>query len=450
MKLDDFSARLFEKAKAAGIEEFELYYTEGDSFDVDVLEGAIHEYSVSSSMGACFRGLYAGHMGYASTEVMDEDAIDLLIEGVKNNATLLEKDTNETIFEGSASYPEVKLYNEAIDAISSAQKISSAKEMEVVTKAQDKRVMRVDGCGFTTGSSCTRILNSKGLDISKKSNLIGAFVAPIVQEDGKVNYGVGMKFSRDPKDIDIKELAEKGVTKAVAGLGAQSVPSGSYNIVFRNDMAITLLSTFAGVFSGESARKGMSLLRGREGEKIAADCVTLTDDPLMEGGLASTPFDCEGVACFTKDIIKDGVLQTLLHNRMTAAAMGKTTTGNAAKAGYAGSVVVAPTNFFVKPSDKSFDTMLSEVGDGILITYLMGMHSGANAISGDFSLGAKGFMIEGGKITRPVEQITVAGNFFEVLKNIVSVADDLDFGHPGMSCIGSPAIFAGKMSVAGL
>ena len=450
MKLNDFTSRLFEKAKAAGIEEFELYYTSGDSFEVDVLEGAIHEYSVSSSTGACFRGIFAGHMGYASTEIMDEEAIDLLIEGVKNNASLLESDDDETIFEGSESYPAVELYSGKIDEISSADKIASSMEMEKLTKAADPRVQRVDGCGFTTGSSFTRIMNSKGLDISKKSNLIGAFVAPIVADGDKVNYGVGMKFSRDPKDIDIHELAEKGVEKAVAGLGAKSVPSGSYNIVFRNDMAITLLSTFAGVFSGDSAKKGMSLLKGREGEKIAADCVTLIDDPLREGGLASTPFDCEGVACFTKEIISSGVLKTLLHNRTTAKALGRETTGNAAKAGYAGSVMVAPTNFFIKPSEKSFDELLSEVGDGILITYLMGMHSGANPISGDFSLGAKGFLIEGGKITSPVEQITVAGNFFEVLKNIVSVADDLDFGHPGMSCIGSPAVFAGKMSVAGL
>lgn len=450
MKLNDFTSRLFEKAKAAGITEYELYYTSGDNFDVDVLEGAIHEYSVSSSMGACFRGIFAGHMGYASTEVMDEEAVDLLIEGVKNNASILESSDDETIFEGSASYPEVALYNEKIDALTAADKIALSKEMENLAKAADKRVERVDGCGFSSGSNVTRILNSKGLDITKKSNRIGAFVAPIVSEDGKVNYGVGMKFSRDPADIDIKELAKKGVEKAVAGLGAQSVPSGSYNIIFRNDMAITLLSTFAGVFSGESAKKGLSLLKGREGETIAAPCVTIVDDPLREGGLASTPFDCEGVACFTKEVISGGVLKTLLHNRTTAKALGKETTGNAAKAGYAGSVTVAPTNFFIKPSDKSFDEVLKEAGDGILITYLMGMHSGANPISGDFSLGAKGFLIENGKIGRPVEQITVAGNFYEVLKSIVSVADDLDFGHPGMSCIGSPAVFAGKMSVAGL
>ena len=122
---------------------------------------------------------------------------------------------------------------------------------------------------------------------------------------------------------------------------------------------------------------------------------------------------------------------------------------NAAKAGYAGKVTVAPTNFFIQPGKKTPDEILEEVGDGVLITSLMGMHSGANPISGDFSLGAKGFMIRDGKKAFPIEQITVAGNFFDILKNICDVGDDLLFAHPGMSCVGAPALYVGEISVAG-
>ena len=444
-----FIDALFEKAKNAGISECEAYFASGSSFDVDVLEGEIKEYSVSSSSGMCFRGIFNGKMGYASTQIEDEEAIDMLVKGVIENACLMETDDNETIFEGSASYPKVNTYDESVNAISAGEKIDMSFKMEKLVKAQSDLVLRLDGCGVSSSLSETRIVNSKGLDISRSSTLFGAVAAPVVKDGEGANFGFSMKFSHHPQDIDIEKIAVKSVQNALEGLGAVSIPGGMYKCVFRNDMASTLLATFAGVFSGEAARKGMSLLKGREGEMIASEAVTLTDDPLLKGGLASKPFDAEGMATFKKDIIKNGRFETLLHNRLTAEKLGKTSTANAAKAGYAGKVVVAPTNLYIEPSQKTPEDLYREVGDGVLITSLMGMHSGANAITGDFSLGAKGFKIENGRLSYPIEQITVAANFFEILKNIVSVANDLEFDRPGGSCIGSPALYVGEISVAG-
>ena len=449
MNRQQFIDRLFAGAKQAGIEECEAYFAGSESFDVDVLDGAIKEYTVSERSGMCFRGVYKGKMGYASTEIEDEEAIDMLIEGVKNNASLLQTNDGESIFEGSENYPEVDTFDDTVPGIPASEKIAASIKMEQLVKAKDKRVLRVEGCGISSSVSNVRIVNSKGLDISGKSTLYAAAVAPIVTDGGNPNFGFELKYSHKACDVDIEQVAEKSVDRALEGLGAVSIPSGKYKCVLRNDMAGALLATFAGVFSGESARKGMSLLKGREGEIIASEKLTIIDDPLLKDGLASSSFDAEGVARFTKDIVKDGRFMTLLHNRVTAAELKKTTTANAAKMGYAGKVTVAPTNMYVKPGDISFDEMLSEVGEGILITSLMGMHSGANPISGDFSLGAKGFMIKDGKKAFPVEQITVAGNFFEILKNIRAVASDLEFGRPGLGSIGSPALYVGEISVAG-
>ena len=449
MNRQEFIDKLFAGAEKAGIDEYEAYFSSSESFDVDVLDGEIKEYTVAQRSGMCFRGVFDGKMGYASTEIEDDEAIDMLIEGVKNNARLLETDDGESIFEGSETYPEVDTYDANVEKVPASEKIARSIELEKLTKGCDARVMRVEGCGVSTGVGEVRIVNSKGLDISGKSAVYGAFVAPVVAQDGKVNFSFAVKASRHPDDIDLSELAEKSVNKAVEGLGAQSIPSGKYKCVLQNDMAGTFLATFAGVFSGESARKGMSLLKGREGEMIASECVTITDDPLLPGGLATSAFDAEGVARFSKDVVKDGRFETLLHNRVTAKELGCQTTGNASKAGYAGKVTVAPSNFFVRPSSTSFEALLAQVGDGILITSLMGMHSGANPISGDFSLGAKGFLIKDGKKAEPVEQITVAGNFFDILKNVRAVADDLEMNRPGSSCIASPALYIGEIAVAG-
>ena len=177
---------------------------------------------------------------------------------------------------------------------------------------------------------------------------------------------------------------------------------------------------------------------------VAAECVTIMDDPPLEKGGASSAFDGDGVPTRVKAVVDGGKLTTLLHNLKTANKQGVETTANAS-AGKG----VSPTNFYFKASDVSFEDMVAKTGDGLLITQLMGMHSGANAISGDFSLAARGFSIKDGKLDRPVDQITIAGNFYTMLKDIEAVGSDMHFGFPGGSCFGSPCVLVKSLSVAG-
>jgi PmbA protein len=253
----------------------------------------------------------------------------------------------------------------------------------------------------------------------------------------------------DIGELDIKKVAEEGVRKAVSKLDATSYPSGEYKIVFENECAGDLMETFSGIFSAENTQKDLSLLKGKVGEKIASGVVTIIDDPLLEGGYSSCPFDSEGVAGYTKKVVEDGVLKTLLHNLKTAEKEGVKSTGNASKGSYKSSIGISGSNFYIKPGEKSFDDLLEEVGSGLIITDLEGLHSGANGVSGDFSLSAKGFVIEGGKKGHPVEQITISGNFYELLKDIETVGSDLRFGLPGSECIGSPSLVIKSLSVAG-
>lgn len=166
----------------------------------------------------------------------------------------------------------------------------------------------------------------------------------------------------------------------------------------------------------------------------------------MDGGLSSTPFDDEGVRTYKKDIIKDGKLLTLLHNLKTANKAGIKSTGNGFKASYAAPVDVSSTNFYIEKGTKTLDNLMNDMGQGIMVTELAGLHSGANFITGDFSLAAKGFYIDGGKKSYPIEQITISGNFFDLLKNIIDISDDLKFP---LSSIGSPSIRIDKISIAG-
>ena len=237
--------------------------------------------------------------------------------------------------------------------------------------------------------------------------------------------------------------------EAVDGLSAASVPSGSYRVLLKNDVAAKMLRVFSGVFSADRAQKGLSLLKGREGEKIAAECLTIVDDPHLPGQAASTPFDGEGVPTFRKEVVSGGVLKTLLHNLKTAKKQGVSTTANACRGGYGSPVGVAPSNFCVQPSNLAFEDMLDLLGDGLLITDLQGWHAGADAVSGDFSLPARGYRVENGKIAGSVNQITLAGNFFELLKSVEAVSGDLKFSAPSASAFASPSLLIPSLSVAG-
>ena len=271
--------------------------------------------------------------------------------------------------------------------------------------------------------------------------MVYAYASALAKEGEHAATGFKLLWDYDMDAVDAKAVAQGCEQDALSQLGAGRMKSAKLPVVIKNTAMADLLSTFSGVFSADNAQKGMSLLAGREGENIASACVTLVDDPLMPWGLGSSPFDREGAATYKKNVVEDGVLKTLLHNRKTAKKAGVKTTGNAA-----GSGRVAPSNMYIAPGRHSVDEMIANLGDGLYLTEVSGLHAGANAISGDFSLLSRGFEVRGGKITRAVEQFTVAGNFYQLLLDICDVGNDLHFeGSP----IGSPAVLVKELSVAG-
>lgn len=446
MELKVFIERLFKKSEEDKIEEYEVYYLDRESLSIDVFKEEVDKYDLKSSYGLSFRGKINGKIGYSYTEILDESAIDMLIKNVIESAALIESKDIQFIYEGDTEYTEVNSYYKGLENIDPSKLIDIALRLEKETKDLDSRVTSFHGCKVNYSNSKYGIVNSKGLNLENKSNILSAYVVPIIKDKDQMYDGIGYVVARNLDEVDTKKMAQDGIKEAVSKIGGKSIPSGKYKTVFNNDSMVSLLSTFDSIFSADSAQKGFSLLKDKEGEVIASNKVTLVDNPHLLNGLASVSFDDEGVATSSTDIIKDGKLITLLHNLKTAYKSNTKTTGNGFKASYASSVGVSPTNFYIEKGDKSVDEIYKLVGEGILITDLAGLHSGANSVSGDFSLAAKGFCIENGVKTYPIEQITIAGNFFELLKTIEEIGDDLNFP---MSSIGSPSVYVKELSVAG-
>ena len=441
----DYIKELLAQAKAAGIEAAEAYLSEKENFSAMRNNGALEDYQSNHTRGLGFRGLVNGRMGYASTEALDEESIGQLIRGVIESATLCESDDEQPLYQGGGQVPELELYQPELDKVAPEAKLAKIEAMENACKAADSRYLNGYNMVETTKHT-VRIANSFGMDQTYTENFCNLYCNANVKEGDNVSTGGFVQISRDFDALDPDRLARDSVDQAVKGLNAEPVASGKYHVVFWNEALVSLLGVFSTVFSAETEQMGLSLLSGKLGETIAAPCVTLVDDPLRPDCLGSRPFDDEGVPSHQHMLVENGVFRTFLHNLKTARKAGVESTGNGSKADYSSPVRVAPSNLYFEPGALSFEELLSQVGDGIVITEVSGLHAGANPVSGDFSLLSKGYTIKDGKRDQPLERITVAGNFYELLKNIRAFASDLRFPN---GALGSASADAGEMTVSG-
>lgn len=446
MERKAFLEKVLACGKEAGFADCEVYYRGGKAFEVLILEGEVANYENSREEGLSFRGNIHGRTGYAYTERLAEEAIPFLIETAKENAALLSPEDAEELYAGEDSYPMTEGVNEELEKLGISEKIAAAMRMETAALAGAEEIASLDYCALGTALAEVAIKNTKGLDVSFAKNFATAYVSAIARKGEETKTGSYFWKAQDWNDFDPEKTGREAARRAAAHLGATSVPSGKYDVVLDGRAMVSLLGAFAGVFFAENTQKGFSLLAGKTGKKIAALQVTLRDDALLVGGYGTQPFDSEGVSGKNKAVVENGILQTLLYNRKTAKKDGVSSTGNGFKAGLTGSVKTATTNFYLVPGEKTQAELFAELKDGLFITGLMGLHAGTNMVSGDFSLSAEGFRITDGKQGQPVEQITIAGNFYQLLQAVEGLAADLYFTSSG---IGSPSVLVRNLDIAG-
>lgn len=446
MDIKIFKQKLFDEAKKQGFSECEIYYSVSKRVGLNILKGEIEKFINETDGGLSFRGIYGENMGYSYIEKIDESMIESLIIKAKENAEIMDNEEKEEIFRGSKKYFEVKKYYEEIEKITTEDMVNKALELEKTILKYDKKIQSCNCCSASKSYGEIYMANTKGMELTEKGNSMIFYASSVAKDKDSVQSSGDGEIYYSKDDINVKKLGENIAKKSLAFLGAKSMLTKKYDIVFENECFTSLLSCYTNIFYGETAQKGFSLLKDKLNEKIASDKITIIDDPLMEKGYGSRGFDAEGVATFRKTIIEKGILKTYLHNLKSAKKDGVASTGNASKWGYKGGIGISYTNFYVQKGEKSLNEMLKNIEEGIYITELSGLHCGVDSISGDFSLLSSGFAIKNGKIGQPVEQITVAGNFYEMLKNIKDIGNDIKFALNG---IGSPSIFAGKLSVSG-
>ena len=446
MELKALKRAAEKRASELGVSDYEVFYKSYLDTSVETLNGEISNFSSSATGGISVRVIRGGKLGYASSELINEQSVTSLVEIAAENAKYVDRCDEVGLFSGSPVYnkgekPEYKektaaeLKELALSVSSSAYAVS-----DCVT----------DGTTSAAGSTgfCVSLFNSKGLSLSTEGGFSYVYCETIIESDGESQSGFSVEEVGD--GFDSSSLAKKSVDEALSKVGAKLIPTGKYSVVIDGKQMRALLSAFSPAFSAKNAQMGMSLLSGKEGERVASEVITLTDDPMREELSVGTFFDAEGVSAERKCVIERGVLCTLLHNRETARRAGIESTGNASKQGYASPIGISPYAFCIEAGDKTLDELFSLADGGIYITEVKGLHAGANAVTGDFSIESAGYLIENGKKGTPIKSFTISGNFFELLKNVSCVSDKLELGLPGVfTTYGSPAVLVKNMNVAG-
>ena len=447
MNFESFKQAVICAAKDAGITEYELYYQAAESTSVSAYLHETNQFTASNEGGVCFRCIVCGKMGYASTEELSHAQAAALVARAADNAKTLENDDPVFLGEGGQEYEPLTIKEYPLPT--TEELIATVLDTQEKIYAANQAVIDGSSTQGISERSEFAIFNSKGLDLHYVNNVSGLVVAAVVSDGKEMANDYQIKLG-DLKKLDSKALAEKAAEEALRKLGGEPAPTGQYNVVFNPEAMADLLQVYSSIFSSEVAQKGLSKLADKEGAIIASNIVTIVDDPFHKENPSPINFDAEGSPTHCKNIVENGKLNTLLYNLKTAAIAGKKTTGNASKASYSSDVTVEPFTLYLKGGEVSEEQLLEKAGNGVYINSLGGLHAGANPITGDFSLQSAGFMIENGKKTVPVKSFTVAGNFYELLKNITCVADNCTLPMAmGMTAYGAPTVLVEGLSIAG-
>ena len=446
---EKFMEKLVKAGIEYGFEECEASFAQDSSMSIDILKGEVSSYENSATSTLSFRGLKNGQMGYCSTNILNDDSIDFLLKSAMENCEVLNDEDPQFIY---CDENNKDLYFSQITEAFAKNTYKRFEDLglglEKAILALDERIDAVDILSINCGTGPFLIINSKGLHSYRDTDGISLVASGrAIDADGSVKSGGHYWIGKDIDDFDQEKFLKKFKENLIGKMGAKSVKAGSYKTILRNEAFQQFFMVFFGNFLATTMQRGLSLLADKEGTKIASDTLTVKECPMLEKALTKIPFDDEGVLTTEKAIIDKGTFATALYDLKSAYKAGRQSTGNGFRAGSA--VSEMPTNLVVEAGDKTLEGLMEEVGEGIMLTDLSGLHAGVNAISGDFSLLCEGYLIEGGKKGRPVEQITVAGNFYDVIKSIKSVGNDIINLPSGEAEFFTPSVYVGELAISG-
>lgn len=430
--------------RGKALDGYEISVSSSRNLSIEVKEGKIDTFKCSAPVGVSIRVLKGGGMGFSYSTSLEEGDLERM---VGNAVTSAENQTPDrwNVFPVPAAFPVVEgLFDEALALVGEESKIRCAMELEQLTLAADERVRRVRKAGYGESEYQVFIRNSHGVEGGFRGTSVSASVSAVAEQgdDSQMgwDFGFGTRFS----DLRVEEIAGSAASRAVGLLGARKIPTMRCPVVLENHVASDILEVLAPSFLAENVIKGKSMLAGRRGDKVFPEILVIRDNGILPGGMATAPFDAEGVPQQDTLLVEGGRVAGFLYDSYWAARDGAGSTGNSSRGGIKSPPHCGVTNFYIENGSVSPRDLLGGIGRGVLITDVMGMHT-ANAISGDFSVGASGFLVESGAIIHPVKEIAIAGNIIDLFAAVEQIGNDLRF----FGSVGSPSLRVSALDVSG-
>lgn len=437
--------KIFNLAKKNNVDKYDLILSNVKALSIKIFQQEIENFSSSDKLGMGIRVINKNKVGYAYTEKFDDASYEKMLDEALENTRILEEKKEIELQNFQDLDQELKIFYPELEQVPIQDKKALAMQMESVPLAHDKRIVAVPYAVYGDSTNFVKIANSEGLNKEYKSNGAYAFSYCLARGEKMNKSGNFFDLAHKFSNLNANKIGKKAAKKALELLGAKEAESGKYPVIFHHDEAATMLQTFASIFSAKTVQEGQSLLKGKLEQKVASDIVNIADDGLYTKGFATRPFDGEGYPTQKTELIKNGVLNSFIHNTITAEKAGTSSTGNASRS-YKGSVSVSPSNFILNKGDKSKAEIYKMAPGSIEIVSLAGMHSGCNPISGDFSLSAEGFICDKDGRKYPIHNFTVSGNFFNMLQKVVAVGDDLELNSNNF---GAPSILIEELDISG-
>jgi PmbA protein len=447
MSLEDVARRAVEAATSAGATDAEAWAERSTDRQIRVYDGSVESLTDATSAGVGIRAFVDGRVGYAHGTDTSDAGLQGIAEAAHAAAAIADPDEYAGLPDDPGATPVDGLYSSELAGWTTEQKVDLAIEMERAARSRDG-VSQVENAVYADGEGAVALANSTGFSSSYEITSAWGYCSAFAGEGADRMTGLGVGIGRDPTAIDPRTVGDEAADRALALVGARQPESRRCPVVLDAFVAASFIGFIGAMLSADAVQRGRSLFADRAGEEIATPVLRLADDGADPGGFASGPFDGEGSPRRRTALIEDGRLLSFLYDARTARRGDAKTTGNAERGSYRTPPGVGTSNLVLDPGSETLDELVAQAGDGLYVTDVAGLHSGVNPISGTFSVGATGRLIENGELAAPVREITIASDLVSMLKGVLGVGSETRWVPFGGSVKAAPLLL-GEMSVSG-
>lgn len=447
IELDELSniARRISEQAAPG-EQIDVMVGSGRNTQIRVYGGEVESFTSAESFAVGIRVISQSRQGFASAGSLDAAVVAETLAEARDNVEFGEVDEYYGLAEPDGVLAsEHDHWDESLVGLDPAPKIATAIELERRCLSADPRISGVRTAIWSDAAGAGAYAASNGITIAERAASCSIGAQPLAVADGETQIGSAGDAARNHGDLRLDRVVRDAVTRATRLLGATKPPSARLAIVLEPRLAGTLLGIVANMMDGEAVLKGRSPFGERVGEQVASPLLTFVDDPTRKDSIAAETWDGEGLACRANPLIENGVLRPFLQNSYTGRRSGTASTGSAVR-GARSLPGVGAQLLIVEPGTASFEELIADCELGLFVNSFAGLHSGVNAVSGDFSVGADGLMIRNGALAEPIREVTLASTIQRMLSDIVAVGGDFEWlpGGDGMA-----SLVIGDVSMSG-